>query len=522
MIRLSISIQRGRRGATLTEVLLAILILSIGVSSVIALFPISILNSVKATQLTNARLLKEDVEQIIRVNPQYLTATTNGNVPVLQFGWSANKSYGNLWTSNTVYSTGDIVTPSPSSGSFRSEPFRMFRAIVVDGSGVYVGGSARSGMTEPKWGLNTVLVSIAGVPKQAFAAVDSLDSGSGNRIVWEPVDTGTLAGTIDTNLKVTNSWVLDSLGSATFGSDTTAPLAEFGCVSSDGSGNRSKDGIFGESVTQFGWASGLPRTNIGLTSVNTARFLSTHPDAWSEVARVTPLAISVGATSTTLTLPPNTPVTSNSNMRLVIRNQDGTRSVTRTFTYNAGPPPQLSFSPNLPAGFATLGTVSIEFFDSRYTWFATINNSSAGNPAIKVAVLFKRKFLPGEEHIYRAVYGNDGDDDNDMTVFSNPDPAVNASWPGGISTDQVFVVWDSLNEPRPLIQEGKYVFEPNPSGAGVQWYKIVNVQITEPTLLNQHGSAIITFDRPVSSRTPDSGALGRAMLLRGIVEVFDL
>ena len=47
-----------RTGATLTEVLMSMMILSIGVLSLAAMFPIGILSSVRATQLTHSVTLK--------------------------------------------------------------------------------------------------------------------------------------------------------------------------------------------------------------------------------------------------------------------------------------------------------------------------------------------------------------------------------------------------------------------------------------------------------------------------------
>ena len=55
-----------RRGVTLTEVLMSLMIMSIGISSVAVLFPLSMLRSLQATQLTNAALLKMNVELILK------------------------------------------------------------------------------------------------------------------------------------------------------------------------------------------------------------------------------------------------------------------------------------------------------------------------------------------------------------------------------------------------------------------------------------------------------------------------
>ncbi|WP_075094222.1 hypothetical protein [Planctomyces sp. SH-PL14] len=58
-----------RRGATLTEVLMAIFVMSIGVVSVITLFPLAILRAVHATQLTNSKVLEQNIEEFLHANP---------------------------------------------------------------------------------------------------------------------------------------------------------------------------------------------------------------------------------------------------------------------------------------------------------------------------------------------------------------------------------------------------------------------------------------------------------------------
>ena len=60
------------RGVTLTEVLMSMLIMSIGVSSVAVLFPISVLRSVQATQLTNAAILMTNAKALVQMRRELL------------------------------------------------------------------------------------------------------------------------------------------------------------------------------------------------------------------------------------------------------------------------------------------------------------------------------------------------------------------------------------------------------------------------------------------------------------------
>lgn len=59
-------------GVTLVEVLMSLMIMSIGLASVAVLFPISVLRSVQATQMTNAAILKYNVDAFVQMNPQLI------------------------------------------------------------------------------------------------------------------------------------------------------------------------------------------------------------------------------------------------------------------------------------------------------------------------------------------------------------------------------------------------------------------------------------------------------------------
>ncbi len=64
--------QQQTRASTLTEVLVALMITSIGLVSVATLFPLSILRSVKATQLTSATDVRFNAEAAIDMYPNML------------------------------------------------------------------------------------------------------------------------------------------------------------------------------------------------------------------------------------------------------------------------------------------------------------------------------------------------------------------------------------------------------------------------------------------------------------------
>jgi prepilin-type N-terminal cleavage/methylation domain-containing protein len=63
-------ISKSRNGVTLTEVLMSLMIMSIGLTSVAVLFPIAALRTAQATQLTNAAILKQNVAAFVKMNPR--------------------------------------------------------------------------------------------------------------------------------------------------------------------------------------------------------------------------------------------------------------------------------------------------------------------------------------------------------------------------------------------------------------------------------------------------------------------
>ena len=69
-----------RDGTTLSEVLVSLLVMSIGVVSLITLFPISVLRSAQATHLTNSANLRYNVEAILGARPDFCSMSVNNYV----------------------------------------------------------------------------------------------------------------------------------------------------------------------------------------------------------------------------------------------------------------------------------------------------------------------------------------------------------------------------------------------------------------------------------------------------------
>ena len=67
-----LNLQHRRHGVTLTEVLMSLMIMGIGVVSLATLFPISTLRVLEATNLTNSTVARFNAEGIIDSFPQMI------------------------------------------------------------------------------------------------------------------------------------------------------------------------------------------------------------------------------------------------------------------------------------------------------------------------------------------------------------------------------------------------------------------------------------------------------------------
>ncbi len=83
---------RVRAGVTLMEVLMSMMIMSIGVTSVMSLFPIAALRSAQATKLTNSALLRYNVEALLNARPE-LIFDPDGDGNLEEHYRGANRNY---------------------------------------------------------------------------------------------------------------------------------------------------------------------------------------------------------------------------------------------------------------------------------------------------------------------------------------------------------------------------------------------------------------------------------------------
>ncbi len=83
-------------GATLTEILMALMVMGIGLVSVASLFPLSMLRSAQATKLTNGVLLKLQCEEYIQAFPELSRNNFDSNYPTDPLYPTPFTSLGNI------------------------------------------------------------------------------------------------------------------------------------------------------------------------------------------------------------------------------------------------------------------------------------------------------------------------------------------------------------------------------------------------------------------------------------------
>ena len=109
-----------RRGTSLTEVLAAILVMSVGVLSVMTLFPIAIIRSLQATQLTNATILAKRAEALVEMydltSDRYIPQPQEGRVThaiIDPLGWNDFVTLPSIGSVPWLYGHMGEATPVP-------------------------------------------------------------------------------------------------------------------------------------------------------------------------------------------------------------------------------------------------------------------------------------------------------------------------------------------------------------------------------------------------------------------------
>uniref|UniRef100_A0A7C4QRG5 Uncharacterized protein n=1 Tax=Schlesneria paludicola TaxID=360056 RepID=A0A7C4QRG5_9PLAN len=520
----------GPRGTTLSEVLISTLVMSIGVVALASLFPISVLRSIQASQLTNAANLRYNAEAHLRTMPELI-------------------HLGREWQPGTPYAQGDAVVPS-------------FNQLTTARPAVFVctqGGL--SGGAEPAWDYRE------GQPTNDGTVVWSTITLGNAPYVVDPLGF-LLVDPADPDGQFRNSnpntWFPNP-------NPLRGAQQHFGNLPLNGPGNPVTP--FNQFINRFpAFGFFLPSATPEQNEVNAAR-LAVLPDSWTLQAESLDLAnlnTTTTATSIDLTnIDPNVlsqsvqvPTPDLVPDRIVFFDATGRRSIARPIIQTptaAAVGTTVTCAPPLPFGFMPV-KVRVESLERRYSYLLSVRRKT-GRPAnVDVVVFFRRRFAVEDEQVYSAVFrkidrgadgqpGNAGVDDNKN---GTNDDLAELGAPNSDDKPRNFVIvqYNSAAE-KPFFKKGGFVCD----AQNLRWYRIIDVtedplaalatsqaqriqHVTpagyeqDPEAPNADRAVRLTLDRNIvedslflpGTLTPltSSGILGGAILMRGVVDVFPL
>lgn len=472
------SIGGSRRGATLVEVLMALLVMAVGVVSVFTLFPLSIMRSIKANQLTNAKLVEENARQIILANPQLVTGAppwTPGSFRALSAPYVATgpgSKVSNAW-----------VTPRARPGRALPESNLLYYA--VPSASNPEDNDPATGTTstfEPKW--NSGSVNWTGVQSVTNRGGYRNHLLPGGYVTSPPFPSMITDGTLrwfpyrHSRYPVDFRWsmyVVDPIG----------------WYEMDDSGANYRD-RFGD----------LDRIHCNLSPTQASEIFASN-DTWSPILEATvPVSITIpGPGLVRVQFETQVDLTQSRNGgRLIFLSDDGRRSLKLDVDSSLGnnnlngslANNEIELVGTLPVDFdsldpAEIATARIDAKEQRYSWMMTVLMGPRGEAKIACIVFHNRSFNPLDEE------------------------SVSAEFQGSRAT----LSWPATRSAGDLpIKEGGFVFD----AVNGHWYRIQKVVSYDNTVTPR--VAVLDLDTTVTvSSTLASGA---AIVLPNIVKIFHL
>ncbi len=487
---------RSRAGATLSEVLVSLLVMSIGVVSLATLFPISVLRSLQATQLTSAANLRYNVEAYLGVNPQLYTI-------------------GTAWQRATSYVIGDLVTPtgccSPS--------------IVL-----YCTVAGTSGTIEPTW--NT---SDGGFTNDGPGALRWQTYRLTNYVV-DPLG----KHLVETNYRQTTNGDF-------FGFDAAASVPRQVLRTFPGIGASNQDQAAEAATLPDSWIQQVESNQVTYTAGASTCTLGDVPYDLIPTTPTTP----AGYLPSRIVL---FDITGKISHVRPISNIGTWTAPTQTITW----PSATVASGPLPSGFVPV-RARVETKERRYTWLLSVRRDG-DSFQMEVVVFFRRPFSGKDEQVYPATFtsvvdpgydelpgiGGSNDDGKNGT-----DDVAELGWTGSDDTSRNWVVvqYDSTGA-KPFVKKGGYVTDAD----NLRWYRILDVfesdtpaNVMTKAGLNRTGtvyppdqsffgantaSILLRVENKIvdsglqppkdASGVPTGPPTGKAMLMRNIVDVYPI
>ncbi len=447
-----------RTGATLVEVLMALLIMAVGVTSVFTLFPLSILKAIQANHLTNAKLYEGAIKDTLLTHPQLWTGAPE---------WRENTLYG---TQADTAQTQDLWVTPKSSGRLLPDTNQMFYC-----PGATSGTSGTRGpqfQTRTNW--NATLSRGGYMNKYGQAAAGGFPSTVAAPLWQQDAYDGLLSWTPYRHSQylanpLWSAYVVDPLGWHRNNFGAIAPAqAQFGQVIS---GDTSGSSIYLDRI----------HCQLGAAAAQGAFGLA---DSWNVVLESTPVVTSIpSANRVQIAFPDTVDLTQQGaldRIRIVLTSTLSPQVISLLV--------QASSTDPLPAYSAVAGYSVIEVngvlpagvvFEqarievqtpSRYSWLMSVHSGPRGEFDAQCAVVFNRSFETIDEQGYRAEFCRSEDLDGDGAIDAGEDTML----PNGrLDTNIAKVRWPyNVDADPPRIKEGGYIFD---ASLGY-WYKIQKIE----------------------------------------------
>lgn len=470
-----------RGGVTLTEVLMSLMIMSVGVGLVATLFPIAALRSAQATKMTNAAIAKLNIEAMLDARPEIIfdpdgdfvnsssTATVRWDRLTEHFRSNAEKNYivdpsgyfemvaaGNAPSTISLNGANGVIDAMPASGRGMPDYFGNVAIGTPYTSLPRYDGGIRSGALPATLGT-------ADVRNFETLAAGMTSLGDG----WDTVVDAVPIGFIDSNGGLTSSVTSDTIG-VQFSEDV------------------SLDGV----ASSLDYASALAIPDPELVRITVFRGIA-DPASTSPFVNIPdgtmsqsyPLTARNGQICVWTELAVG-PFAAND------YNSDG---------INSGRPLPLEFLDTLPAR-VVIQQKRVQDFN----WLLTVRRGPDGRArGVDVVVMFNSGRKPENERVFPA-------------IFTNNSFGVSVAATSGV---------DSNGDPaEPFLKRGGWVLDVD----NARWYRIANYKehpspVPDTTNPSQF---LVTLESAAAQTTPGatatSGLVGGAMFIPGIVDVYPL
>ena len=498
------------KGGSLVEILVAMLVMSIGVVSVAFLFPISVLRTLQATQLTNSAQLKYDFDGLTGPRPEVVTGVGE-------------------WQPKHQYNVGDLVISTIGNNRYYERQTSDVSGALEPSWNYTVNNTTDDGSTQKAW-------------KTHLARIYVVDPAGWEERTLEMNDRGLSAALSTADIR--NTFGRSDL------SPTILPMdSQFRIV-------RFRGGVARNSVSNLNPANSLIPFSVvpgGVTgpAAIASRLGSTQtcvlPDSWlvqvdsTDVGPSAPTSTSIQLQKTELVitldvnndssvdlLPGNAEQVINA--RVTLFGADNKQSVVRqlkSITQPGAGYEQLNWVTALPTGFTPV-RARVETFQPRYSWMLAVRRQLSGAIYMDLVTFYKRSFDPNNELIHPANFhtgtwpGLDGklgtlDDVTDPTVVMQYNPALGAA--------------------SPALRRGGFICDAQNN----RWYRILNItevsdalaelKTLDPnaaagSLQNTRGARIrLEYTPPEASgiyTVGVAGAPGGVIVLPGIINVYPL